>query len=127
MSYIEDKETFKVIIAGSRGFTNYSLLKEKMNSILGEKIISYKIEIVSGTANGADKLGERYAKEMRFILRQFPANWNLYGKRAGYIRNTEMRNYADACVVFWDGKSRGTKHMIDLAREKNMPLRVIKY
>lgn len=122
---------FKVIIAGSREFTDYELLKERMDTLLANKIDKTKsdfgIEIVSGTARGADRLGEKYAKEMGFKIKRFPANWELYGKRAGYIRNAEMRDYADACVVFWDGKSKGSKHMINLAREKNMLIRIIKY
>lgn len=122
---------FKVIVAGSRNFDNYELLKEKMDFFLKSKIdkgkLNFSVEIVSGTARGADQLGERYAKERGFALKQFPANWNLYKKRAGYVRNKQMRDYADACVVFWDGKSLGSKHMIDLAKEGNMPIRVVRH
>lgn len=121
----------KVIIAGSRNFNNYKLLKKKMDFFLKNKIDknkpSFNIEIVSGTARGADTLGEKYAKEKGFALKRFPANWDLYGKKAGYIRNKEMRNYADVCVVFWDAESKGSKHMINLAKEDNMPIRVVMY
>ena len=121
----------KVIIAGSRSFNNYKLLEEKMDFFLKNKIDKNKpyfnIEIVSGTARGADTLGEKYAKEKGFALKKFPANWDLYGKKAGYIRNREMRDYADVCVVFWDGESKGSKHMINLAKEDNMPIRVVMY
>lgn len=121
----------KVIIAGSRSFNNYKLLEEKMDFFLKNKIDKnrpyFNIEIVSGTARGADTLGEKYAKEKGFALKRFPANWDLYGKKAGYIRNKEMRNYADVCVVFWDGESKGSKHMINLAKEDNMPIRVVMY
>lgn len=55
------------------------------------------------------------------------ADWDIYGKSAGYIRNAEMAKYADACVVFWDGKSRGTKHMIDLAKKEGIGLKVVNY
>lgn len=121
----------KVIIAGSRSFNNYKLLKEKMDFFLKNKIDKnrpyFNIEIVSGTARGADTLGEKYAKEKGFALKKFPANWDLYGKKAGYIRNREMRDYADVCVVFWDGESKGSKHMINLAKEDNMPIRVVMF
>ena len=121
----------KVIIAGSREFDNYDLLAKKVDFFLQNKINKTKlysnIEIVSGTAKGADTLGEKYAKERGFALKQFPADWELYGKRAGYVRNKQMRDYADICIVFWDGKSRGSKHMIDLAKETNMPVRVVLY
>ncbi len=121
----------KVIIAGSRNFNNYKLLKKKMDFFLKNKIDknkpSFNIEIVSGTARGADTLGETYAKDKGYALTKVPAHWDLYGKKAGYIRNREMRDYADVCVVFWDGESKGSKHMINLAKEDNMPIRVVMY
>ena len=114
----------KVIVAGSRNFNNYELLRNKLDKILANK---KDVEIVSGTAKGADKLGERYANEHNYKIAKFPAKWEVYGKRAGYARNKEMSEYADCCVVFWDGVSKGSKHMIDLAIEQNLQLRVIKY
>jgi len=82
------------------------------------------IEIVSGGAKGADQLGEQYAKENNYNLRIFPADWDKYGKKAGYIRNEEMAKYADACVCFWDGKSKGTKMMIELAKKYKLKTRL---
>lgn len=114
----------KLIIAGSRGFLNYELLKKEALDFI-ESSDSDTVEIVSGTASGADTLGERLAKEKNFNLKKFPANWSLFGKQAGYIRNKEMAKYADACIVFWDGRSRGTKHMIDIARERDLPLKIV--
>ena len=64
---------------------------------------------------------------MGYSVKEFPAQWNEFGKRAGYIRNEEMAKYADACVAFWDGESKGTKHMIDLANKHKIEVRVIKY
>ena len=116
---------FRVIIAGGRDFKDYDLLKTKLNKILSN--ISTPIVIVSGKARGADSLGEKYENEMGYEVAEFPANWDKYGKRAGYIRNEEMAKYAEACVCFWDGKSKGTKHMIDLADKHNLKLRVIRY
>ena len=116
---------FKVIIAGGRDFSDYDLLKVKMNRILSN--IADEIVVISGTARGADSLGEKYATEMGYKLEKYPANWNKYGKRAGYLRNEQMADVAHACVCFWDSKSKGTKHMIDLANEKKLKLRVVKY
>ena len=118
----------KVIIAGTRDFDNYELLKQKMDKILAARVRNNEeIIIVSGTARGADKLGERYARERGYAIKRFPANWDKNGKRAGYIRNEEMAKYADACVCFWDEASKGTKHMIDLATRYKLALRIIKY
>lgn len=115
---------FKLIIAGSRGFNNYSFLKEKVDFLL--KNVNEEIEIVSGTAQGADRLGERYANENGFKLKCFPANWDKFGNAAGYIRNQDMAEYANACVVFWVNNSKGTKHMIDLAEKHKLKLRIYK-
>lgn len=110
----------KTIIAGSRGFNDYDLLCQTCDDI-------EITEVVSGTARGADKLGERYARERNIPVKQFPADWDNLGKRAGYIRNSDMAKYADACVVFWDGVSKGTAHMIVLSRLHNDFTKVVRY
>ena len=115
---------YKVIIAGSRDFNDINLLTAKADFYLSNKS---DIEIVSGTARGADTLGVQYAIEHNYHIKEFPANWNKYGKKAGYLRNLEMAKYADACIVFWNGTSRGTKHMIDIANKLNLPLRIVRY
>ena len=115
---------FKVIVAGSRNFGNYRLLKKKLDFYLQNK---EEIEIVSGGARGADKLGELYAKQNNYKVHKFLANWREFGKKAGYLRNEEMAKYADACVVFWDGSSKGSKHMIDLAKKYKLKLRVVRF
>jgi hypothetical protein len=113
----------KVIIAGSRNFNDYNSLCDFCDKILVNKIDS-EIEIVSGTAMGADSLGERYAIDRGYKLIKFPADWDKYGKAAGYKRNSQMAEYADGLIAFWDGISKGTKHMIDLANKKELKVRV---
>ena len=120
-------ENFKVIIAGSRGFSNYKLLKEKCNEYLREKRKEYNIIIISGGARGADTLGEKYAQDEGFSLEVFPANWNKFGKSAGFIRNEQMAEIADALIAFWDEKSHGTKHMIEIMKNKKLLVRVVNY
>ena len=127
MAKKEKKENFKVIIAGSRGFSNYKLLKETCNSTLREKKKTNNVIIVSGHAKGADLAGEQYANEDKFDLEIFPADWKKYGKSAGFRRNEQMAEFADALIAFWDGKSNGTKHMIDIATEKGMNVKVVNY
>ena len=114
----------KVIIAGGREFSNFQLMFEKCEEILKE---IEDVEIVSGTARGADKMGEHYASLKKFDVKKFPADWNKYGKAAGYVRNKEMAEYADMLIAFWDGKSSGTKSMIDLATERNLEVFVVNY
>jgi ABC-type enterochelin transport system substrate-binding protein len=114
----------KVIIAGGRNFNDYNKLRESCDNIL---VNQKDVEIVSGTAAGADTLGERYAQEKGYEVKKFPAQWDLYGKSAGYKRNQQMAEYADGLIAFWDGKSRGTKHMIDIATNKGLKVRVVRY
>ena len=120
-------DNFKVIIAGSRGFSNYRLLHDECNKFLRDKRKTHNIIIVSGNARGADLLGERYAKDEDFALEVYPANWKKFGKSAGFRRNEQMAEIADALIAFWDGESHGTKHMIDIMNEKNLEVRVIDY
>lgn len=116
----------RLIVAGSRGFNDYELLKRKLDYVLRNRV-DERITIVSGTAKGADQLGEQYAKERGYALMRYPADWDKHGKSAGYIRNKEMAKNADGLIAFWDGKSRGTKHMIDLAREQGLKVIIVRY
>lgn len=124
---MEEKKIFKVIIAGGRDFNDYKLLKDKCLKILTNKIKTDSVVIVSGGARGADVLGERFAKELGLQLLLFPAEWDKYGKSAGYKRNLTMSENADALIAFWDGESRGTRHMIDIIIKANKPYRVIQF
>jgi hypothetical protein len=129
----------RVIIAGGREFTDYNMLKKECIEVFkqlkneGHNTQRSNIEIISGTARGADRLGEQFAEEFALLLKQFPADWNTYGKRAGYIRNEQMAKYASedeeigVLIAFWDGKSKGTKHMIDLAKRYKLRVFVVKY
>ena len=114
----------KVIVSGTRYFNNYDLMCKKLDYFLCNL---EDIEIVSGTARGADALGEQHANEHNLPIKQFPADWDKYGKRAGYLRNNQMADYADYLVAFWDGKPKGTSLMINLAKEKGLKIRVVYY
>lgn len=115
----------KVIIAGGRDFTNYEILKRCCEDALSE-VLTETI-IISGCAKGADALGERFAKEKHLECLAFPADWVQHKKAAGYIRNKQMAKEADACICFYDGKSKGTGHMIQLARAEGIQLIVYDY
>ena len=121
----KSKPEFRVIIAGTRDFSDYQLLRDKCDAILSSKRQDSNIIIVSGTARGADRLGERYARERGYEIRQFPADWLNDEKKAGPIRNAKMADNADALIAFWDGESRGTKNMIETANRKGLVIRTI--
>ena len=92
----------------------------------------YNIEIVQGGANGADKFAEIYANNHGYECKLFKADWDNYGRSAGYIRNSAMHNYIKqfknrGCLCFWDGKSKGTQHNFKLAKDNNTPLRIYDY
>ena len=122
-----DLPLFRVIIAGTRSFNDYELLRTSCNNLLSVKQRTHTVVIISGTARGADQMGERYAHERGYDVQQFPANWERDGKAAGFIRNRQMADVADALIAFWDGMSNGTKNMIDNARRKGLTVRVIQY
>lgn len=127
MNNRETKPDFRVIIAGGRDFNDYEQLKRKCDDLLYQRKITNRIVVVSGAAQGADRLGERYARERGYAIDSHPADWNTHGKSAGFIRNSEMANSANALIAFWDGKSHGTKQMIDTANAKGLDVRVIPY
>lgn len=120
----------KLIVAGGRDFQDYDLLSknlEKIRTVILSDNLADDLEIVSGCARGADSLGIRWAEENHVSLKLFPADWDKYGKRAGPLRNIQMGDYADSLIAFWDGKSRGTKHMINYAREKGLGVFIVRY
>jgi len=106
----------KVIIAGSRNI----LPKHFYDSLKFFPDDWNVTEVVSGTARGVDQMGEVIAEIQDIPVKRFPADWDEYGKRAGMIRNAEMADYADALFAVWDGKSKGTKQMIDNANTKGL-------
>lgn len=128
----------RIIVAGSRDFNNFELLFKSVEKIQ-EDIVDKKFEdisrvcIVSGTARGADRLGELYAERIGLHIYRFPADWNNLGKRAGYVRNAEMAKFAvkdenyGVLIAFWDGKSKGTKHMIDLAEKNGLEVHIVRF
>ena len=109
----------RVIVCGGRDYDDRDRCFEVLNELFPDKAI----EIVSGHAAGADSFGEAYANENGIKLTVFRPDWKQYGRAAGPIRNKAMLDYAvketPVVVAFWDGKSKGTKNMIDLAEKVN--------
>lgn len=107
---------YKLLIAGSRNFNDYNYLKKRIDKLIAnwkkEEII-----IISGGAKGTDTLAEKYAIENDLSFEVYPAEWEKLGKKAGMVRNIKMAESATHAVIFWDGKSPGTKHMIEISEE----------
>jgi predicted Rossmann fold nucleotide-binding protein DprA/Smf involved in DNA uptake len=116
----------RIVIAGCRNYYNYTEAKGYIDIHLCELRKKNHIIIVSGCANGADAIGERYAKENGFEIEKYPADWEKYGKSAGPRRNEQMAKISDYIICFWDGKSKGTKSMIDYARKCGKPVKIKK-
>jgi hypothetical protein len=112
-------------VVGSRSFNDYPLLEKTLNNIIENK---EDVTIVSGGARGADTLAERYANENQLELVVFKAEWDKYGKGAGFIRNKVIWDNMDICIAFWDGKSKGTKHSIDVYHNTDiLPFILVEY
>ncbi len=115
-------DEFRVVVAGSRNFNDYALLSAELDKYLADKS---NVIIVSGTARGADRMGERYAAEHGLKIERFPAEWGIYHKGAGPVRNMQMVKSSDAVIAFWDKESSGTKNIIDCARQEHIPCKAI--
>jgi len=112
----------KLAIIGSRTFNDYDVLCDNLESMINTTTL-----VVSGAAKGADSMGERWAKDNGIKTLIFPAEWDKYGKRAGYIRNEDIIKNCEFCVAFWDGVSKGTMHSVSLCKKYNKPYKIIKY
>lgn len=115
----------RVIVAGSRSFKDADLLTERLDYFLSR--IEGPVEIVSGGARGADVMGETYAVSRRLKIHRMPAEWDLYGKQAGFIRNRKMSWFSSHLVAFWDGMSPGTDDMLRVAAEDKLAVRAVRF
>lgn len=119
----------KVIIAGSRSIIQKYWITKAVRLFLNEQQKTKEdiSEVVSGNANGVDKLGEDWANAFNKPIKIFKPDWNKFGKTAGILRNIEMGDYADALIAIWDGKSKGTKHMISYMELLQKPVFVLQF
>lgn len=115
----------KLAIIGSRGFNNYDLLEKEVISFIPVLDIDL---LISGGAEGADSLGEQFAKNFNIPTKIFRPDWKTNGRKAGYMRNVDIIRHSDLVIAFWDGQSKGTRHSISLAlKTYRKPIRVIQY
>lgn len=124
---LKNKKPFKLVVAGSRDFNDYNLLSTTLDEVVTELKTEYNVTIVSGTANGADKFGEKYAEKHGLKIERHPANWGRFGRGAGPIRNAEMVKESDGVVVFWNGHSAGASNIIECATAEGNLVKVVEY
>jgi hypothetical protein len=112
----------RLAVVGSRGWTNTKLMFSKLD------VYKHKfkdLSLVSGGAGGADTLAENWARLNDIAILVLPANWKKHGQSAGFIRNKEIWDNADAGIAFWDGVSRGTKHSFKIAEKQDKHLEIV--
>lgn len=114
----------RVIVTGSRCFNDFGFLKQELDKLFNEneEFVGKEIKIISGVALGTDALAIDYANKHKLTKTLFPANWKRYPRIAGFLRNEDMLSVATHLVAFWDGKSSGTRHMIEIAKGKGIPV-----
>lgn len=103
----------RLVVAGSRTFKDRNL----HNRVLADILTQWSkddVELVSGMAKeGPDDMVVDYAREQGYPLKEFPANWDMFGKKAGMVRNADMAKYSTHLLTFWDGESHGTANMME--------------
>lgn len=112
----------RIIVCGSRRWRDRARIEQWLSTLPDPGSVT----IVHGNAGGADRIAHQEAQKAGLLVEPHPADWERYGKRAGLIRNHQMAELgADSCVAFWDGQSTGTKHMIDEATRRGIPVEII--
>ncbi len=133
---------YRLIVAGGRDFNDYDRLHAKLHALAEEAGAGREISIVSGMAQGADRMAHYFAQQENVKCYEFPADWDdlevpgavikhtrhgkPYNAVAGHARNRRMGDFADGLLAFWDGKSRGTKQMIQYMESLGKPV-IIEY
>lgn len=119
---------FKLIVAGGRDFFDEARMEYEVFSLMQSGFIPHdEPTLVCGMAIGADLCAHNLWNRYKCPILKMPADWKGLGRSAGYIRNVWMAEEADALLAFWNGQSRGTKHMIETMTRKGKPVHVVRY
>lgn len=114
----------RIVVAGCRDFENYDIAREVILQCIKQFATDDELVFVSGGCKGADTLGERFALEFGYKIECYSAEWEKYGRSAGPMRNKKMAEISDFVICFWDGKSRGTKSMIEYSKKYNKNIKI---
>lgn len=117
----------RLLVTGSRDFHDEFLMRHELEAVkLYSEQVGVKVTLVHGAARGADTLAEKIAADFGWDIESHPADWDKFGKRAGYVRNQEMLDSGiDMCLAFPLGESKGTRMMIKLVEKADLPLKVV--
>lgn len=115
---------YRIAIIGSRDFNNYNYVESKVKELMPKEDLEFII--VSGGARGVDTLAEQFANKYGYKKEIYRAKWHSHGKCAGYLRNHDIVRHADMVIAFWNGISKGTKHTINIAKNGERIVYVIR-
>lgn len=113
----------KAIIAGGRDIEEGDAKRFVREAVKASGWEAEITEIVHGDARGVDRAANDLYRGWKDVS-AFPAMWKVHGRAAGPIRNKHMAQYADALIAVWDGQSRGTRNMIETARDHGLKVYV---
>lgn len=116
----------RVIIAGGREVEGDKADTLVRDAIANSGWTSEIVEVIHGAASGIDSAAGRVCEGI-WTVKSVPADWKTHGRAAGPIRNRKMAGMADALIAVWDGKSRGTKNMIETAEQMGLRVYVHRY
>ena len=114
---MNDPKLKRIAVIGSRDFDDYA----RLESVLEPHLPAV---LVSGGAQGADRLAERLAQQHGLTIDVIPADWQRYGRGGGPIRNKQIVESSALVIAFWDGKSRGTRSALAHADKVGAPVEV---
>jgi len=123
-----DRQIVKLAVVGSRDFPEKQIVLDHLARALHTAVLkNMRIHIITGGAPGVDTWTEHWARRNQIMYTVIPAEWELFGKSAGFKRNPEIWDMADKGLAFWDGESKGTQDSFKLAADRNKQLVVINY
>ena len=115
-----------MIVTGSRGWTDRGRISDRLARLPGDTVIVVGYNPEKDTPKGVDRIAYQEAQKLGLLVEPHPANWDLHGKGAGFVRNGQMADGgADLCIAFWDGRSTGTLDMINRAVKRQISVDVV--
>lgn len=116
--------SIRILITGSRNWPDRVVVANAIRQAWIDADKPYRVTVVHGGARGADYIADQFARRMRFEVEQHVADWDKYGKRAGYVRNQQMVDSGiDICLAFIYNESKGATMCAKLAEDAGIPVK----